>query len=76
MMHLQQSSPIVQLFTTNQLSINAPQILGIGLTRLDTGVHQTFSNACKEWVWVTRLIAFCVASYPLFSNLLFLLCSP
>ena len=36
-------------------AFNVPQILRIGWTRLDAGVHQTLSDACEEWVWVTRL---------------------
>ena len=38
----------------HQSSINVPQILGT--LQLDAGVHQTLSDACEEWVCVTRLI--------------------
>ena len=34
----------------NQSSSNAPQILGIGRTRLDAGIHQTLCDACEVWV--------------------------
>jgi len=47
--------PCVVIHHQSVESINAPQILGIGWTRLDAGVHQTLSNACEEWIWVMRV---------------------
>ena len=43
-------SPCVVIHHQSVEYYNAPQILGV-----DAGVHQTLSNACKEWVWVARL---------------------